>query len=72
MIPEVEDTYLIGDDIVCSHMKVWEVHKRTDMMLRIVLNEKDISQNGLRPFEWRYYYKYTNIAKEKPHMLVCG
>ena len=36
------------------------------------LNTGDISQNGLRPFEWRYYYKYTNINKEKPHMLVCG
>lgn len=36
------------------------------------INAGDISQNGLRPFEWRYYYKYTNIAKDKCHMLVCG
>lgn len=37
------------------------------------INTGDISQNGDRSFEWRYYFEnYHETLKCKPHMNVCG
>lgn len=37
------------------------------------LNTGDISQNGLRSFEWRDYYKSAGeLARNIPHMISCG
>lgn len=37
-----------------------------------VLNAGDISQNANQSYEWRYYYKYPQFTREKPHMILCG
>ncbi len=36
------------------------------------INTGDISQSGIRSFEWRNYWLYPQFLKEKCHMLTCG
>lgn len=37
------------------------------------LNTGDISQNGSRSFEWRFYFEnYADTLRTKPHMTCCG
>ena len=37
-----------------------------------LLNTGDISQNGMRGFEWRYYYKYATDTRTMCHEISVG
>lgn len=56
--------------------KAWDVsYKFIDTVEKDydwMLNTGDISQNGTRPFEWRYYYHYADNTRYKPHEIVVG
>lgn len=55
--------------VVAKHLRQNNNYKNFDFHL----NTGDISQNGLRSYEWRLYYKYAGeFVKNIPHMITAG